>query len=471
MNVVLDNLSCRIGMTEVFKGVSLELESPGLLLVTGPNGSGKSTLADCVTGFIKPSSGRVLINGIDTRKLNEEKIARLGVCRVFQGQHLSWNDSVLENINAASTLNSRGKPYGQVLDIACELGLKDLLTQKAWMLSHGQQRLLALAKAIVTTADLIVIDEVFAGLDDVSQELTKQALENQSRQRLLIVIEHSGSLHRLASKVLHLNSGSAQVLAISEQKGADNPCLALAERPQDFTSVSVESHSEQAKLGTLRSQNMGPTIRVHDLTVRYDQHVVLTKFSLSVLSGEVVAVCGPNGSGKSTLLKAISGVVAPDSGSIHFGPSDITAWSVERRSKHGICSIPQDGRVFRSLSIKENILLYGLSLPKKSRDRKLQRLQYYLVEWDIIRDMRRLAGTLSGGEQTKLSLCKPLLCNSQLILLDEPGAGLDERSIQSVEKLIKLWSRKGIAVIIAEHNADFVSRVATKIITMDSAGT
>ena len=195
---------------------------------------------------------------------------------------------------------------------------------------------------------------------------------------------------------------------------------------------------------------MSALLEVHNLSAGYGDHDILRGLSLSVEAGELVAVIGPNGAGKSTLLKALAGLVRPRGGRIALQGADITGAGTRRIVESGLCYVPQEGNVFPSLSVWENLTIgawtAGGSLDERTRA---------VVElFPILAARRRArAGTLSGGERQMLAMAMGLMVEPRLLLLDEPSAGLAPRAAEQLFETIRAINADGVAILMVEQNA------------------
>jgi len=191
-------------------------------------------------------------------------------------------------------------------------------------------------------------------------------------------------------------------------------------------------------------------LEVHNLSAGYGDHDILRGLSLSVEAGELVAVIGPNGAGKSTLLKALAGLVRPRGGRIALQGADITGAGTRRIVESGLCYVPQEGNVFPSLSVWENLTIgawtAGGSLDERTRA---------VVElFPILAARRRArAGTLSGGERQMLALGRALMSRPRLLMLDEPSLGLAPQIVRESFRIIADLHRSGVSILLIEQNA------------------
>lgn len=177
---------------------------------------------------------------------------------------------------------------------------------------------------------------------------------------------------------------------------------------------------------------------------------ILHGVSLRVDPGEFVTVIGPNGSGKSTLLKAIFGLVPPRSGAITFAGQDITGIPTERLVLRGLGYVPQSANIFAALTVAENLEM-GAFVRKSAVAARIDEM--YSLFPDLAEHRRRRAGNLSGGQRQMLALARALMLDPQLLLLDEPSAGLSPAIMQTVFSQIQRIQERGVAAVIVEQNA------------------
>ena len=192
-------------------------------------------------------------------------------------------------------------------------------------------------------------------------------------------------------------------------------------------------------------------LSVVSIAKSYDKRTVLSDVSVTVAAGEVVGLLGPNGAGKTTTFYSVMGLVKPDSGRILLDGEDITKLPMYRRAVLGLGYLPQETSIFRGLSVEKNIMtVLELSEPDKSkRAGKLDRL---LEEFGLTRLRAAPAMALSGGERRRAEIARALAADPSIMLLDEPFAGIDPISIADIRDLVKDLKRRGIGVLITDHN-------------------
>jgi branched-chain amino acid transport system ATP-binding protein len=200
----------------------------------------------------------------------------------------------------------------------------------------------------------------------------------------------------------------------------------------------------------ISAENGRRMLEVQALVAGYQGRKILDGVSLYVGDGEQVAIVGPNGAGKTTLLRAICGLLRPWSGGTIFAGTTLHPDSPPRNLERGVVLLPQGGKVFDGMSVKENLELGAYLV---ARAQVAQRLEEVLDLFPGLRaQLYRDAGRLSGGEQQMLSLARALLTRPRLLLLDEPSLGLAPRAQAEVfDKIAALSAELGLGVLMVEQ--------------------
>ena len=173
--------------------------------------------------------------------------------------------------------------------------------------------------------------------------------------------------------------------------------------------------------------------------------------NLNIRAGEVVGLLGPNGAGKTTSFYMLVGLVRPTAGSITFAGEDVSGMPMYRRARRGIGYLPQEESIFRRLTVEENLMAILETLPFTDQERK-ERCQELLVELGLDALVKSLAIQLSGGEKRRLAIARCLVTRPSVLLLDEPFSGVDPLAVYDIQQIILTMRRKGIAVLITDHN-------------------
>jgi branched-chain amino acid transport system ATP-binding protein len=199
----------------------------------------------------------------------------------------------------------------------------------------------------------------------------------------------------------------------------------------------------------------------------YAKSHILHGVSLEVRAGEVVGLLGRNGVGKSTTLKTIMGLVRPSEGRITFEGKDIAGAPPYRLARMGIGYVPEDRRIFRLLTVLEN-LRTGLDRPDVSSERREALLQKVYKSFPILAERRSQAGgTLSGGEQQMLAIARAMMLEPRIMLVDEPTEGLMPRMVGQIREIIEVLHGEGVAILLVEQNVPLTLAVADRVYIME----
>ncbi len=185
--------------------------------------------------------------------------------------------------------------------------------------------------------------------------------------------------------------------------------------------------------------------------------------SISVGAGEVVALFGPNGAGKTTTLRAILGLTPPRRGRIHFDGRDITGLPTHRIARMGVAWVPDDRRIFPTLTVARNLQIAA----RKTRFRSWSLSEAFGIFSALEHLMTRECENLSGGEMQMVAISRALLASPGLVLFDEPSQGLAPKIVQDVMRTIRRLKDEGISVLIVEQNALAALEVSDRVYVME----
>lgn len=463
----------------VFSDLNLQIDSPGIHLITGPTGTGKSTLLEIIAGstpLFKGGSlmGEIYFNGLNLKALSQrERVQNIG----FVGQDPEStfvSQTVFDEIAFSLRffeMNPR-EVATQVQDIAEAFNIAPMLYREIDTLSAGQQQRVAIAAALVAKPQLLLLDEPTSALDQImSHELNKLLHDYSSENDVFVLL----SEHR-TDRLLEF----ATTVTLLDSKTTLSPIESLAylSTPSTFEALHHITNIERSfstsgmrnmlgSIGKLAVQVREPAfvqdakLMVQDAHVDIDSQRILSEINLSFSEGSVTALIGENGSGKTTLIHSIIGDIEPQSGSITFRQKvTSTLHGKELLRSFGIVpSNPQD--VFLSHTVMADCEL-------ADKDRGLvpgqtcTQFQSLAPEASVDAHPR----DLSSGQQLALALAIALSSNPDVLLLDEPTRGLDGETKTKIMKELLRRKQSGTIVILATHDMELVAELADHVVLL-----
>ena len=480
-------VSMRFGGLQALDAVSFEVRRGEILALIGPNGAGKSTLLNIVSGAATPTAGQVHLRGECINGLSADQVNARGLVRTFQGAEILRNMSVRENVIAAAVarcgvgvvagLLGLGPARAALASVTrkadghlATVGLSAHADASAATLGAGQQRLLAVARALATDAELIVLDEPGAGLNASEKAFLAGVIKAlREAGKTVLFVEHDLALVvRLAERMVVLDHGRVIACGAPAAVRADP---AVIEAYLGNTEISAAAR----QVGAAAAQSAAPLLAIEHLCVRYDGALALDDVSLKVGHGEIVALVGANGAGKSTLLKTVAGVVRADSGALVLDRQDLLPVAAADRVALGLSLAPEGRALFGSLSVQDNLLigrfgrrraaglreLFAPGAAERALEREMLDLVYgYFPK--LRQRAAQAAGTLSGGEGQMLAIGRALMNRPRLLMLDEPSFGLAPQVAREILEALPRLAAGGIAILLVEQNARAALQVAAR---------
>jgi branched-chain amino acid transport system ATP-binding protein len=200
-------------------------------------------------------------------------------------------------------------------------------------------------------------------------------------------------------------------------------------------------------------------LRINDIHVHYGQVAAVKGISLEVDEGDFVALIGSNGAGKSTTLRTISGLEHPSAGSIVFDGESIERLSADRIVRLGIAHVPEGRRVFKDLTVTENLRLGAYT--RDDQPGIEEDLEKVFARFPRLRERKdQMARTMSGGEQQMIAIGRALMSRPRMLLLDEPSLGLAPLIVQEIARILVEINRAGVGVVLVEQNAELALELA-----------
>lgn len=455
------------GKTWILDGIDLEIAYGQRIAIIGKNGSGKSTLAKIIAGLSSPDSGIVTLCGIKVFEANNVdskayQKARESIGALFQSPEDQIVTTVVEDDVAFGLENLCASKEFMKQNISNALRAVNMENHRfsdPSNMSGGQQQRVAIASSIATKSKLLVLDEPTSMLDSCAKEdVNKLFNKLQTSGTTIVQVTHKISECKNADRILMLENGKLRDVSLLE----------LDEFFTEKSPAVIESKSM-----TENAKKSNTAIEISNLNVSYtnSQTPIIRDYSLSVKSGEIVAIMGKNGCGKSTLAKAICALIKYDSGSICVNGikiSEKTSKSQMREIRKNIGYVMQlpEQQLFAQTVFED--VAYG---PKNFglEGRELHsRVLNALKSLHIEHLAQKSPFELSGGQQRLAAIAGVLACNPKILVLDEPTAGLDFEYAKIVLKILSDLHNKGVTIIVITHDLNEAKALGARIVTLDS---
>jgi branched-chain amino acid transport system ATP-binding protein len=192
-------------------------------------------------------------------------------------------------------------------------------------------------------------------------------------------------------------------------------------------------------------------LEVQNVSAAYGQVQILRDVSFKINEKEIISIIGPNGSGKTTLVKTIMGLMHPKTGTVKFNSENIEKLPPYDIVRRGLTMIPEGREIFPAMTIEENLMLGAYTVEGKDKIRAAKEKVYQIFPV-LKKKQKALAKTLSGGEQQMLVICRSLMCNPKLLILDEPSLGLAPIMVEKVLDTVRTINEEGVTVLLVEQN-------------------
>jgi len=477
----------------VLSHIHLTITPGEFIALIGANGSGKSTLAKLLNALLLPTSGKVLIAGLDTRDHGNHARIRTQIGMIFQKpQDQIVGTTVEEDIAfGPSNLGLDASLVRQHVEEALEIsGLTELRNRPSHLLSAGETQRLALAGVLAMRSKCIIFDETTAMLDPSGRETVLRQIKQLVKQGIsVILVSHLMQEAAQAERVIVLDQHQI-VLDASPEKvfneegilkscGLRPPPALQAARifSKYFPAYPRSVFSEQDLLSSLpnfngfsqpsaKQKSLSRTaqpecIQIDNLSYTYLRdsplaHQAIDRLSLSVSKGCMHALIGSTGAGKSTLLHHLNGLIRPQSGSVRINGFDLSDPKLDVRSLRRQVSLafqqPED-QIFEQY-VGDEIAYAPRQLGYTGKLADIVENAMRAVGLDFHQYKDRLTSTLSSGEKRKVALASILSIQAEILLLDEPFSGLDPHSSQMLLQLLIDLKKSAKTIVISTHQYD-----------------
>lgn len=500
-----------ISRSPVLKDISLSVPEGQFLAILGHNGCGKSTLAKHFNAILTPTAGKVTVAGIDTS--DEERLfdIRQTVGMVFQNPDNQLVATIVEE-DVAFAPENMGVPQPEIrrrVDEALkQVDMYEYREHAPHQLSGGQKQRVAIAGVIAMQPKCIVMDEPTAMLDPKGRREVMKTIRmlNKEKGITVVLITHYMDEAAQADRVVVMDGGKIIMDNVPKKifsrvkelraVGLDVPqvtelCDMLIEKGVDISPEII--HEQECAEALFRltggrsavippkpeepvEDNRPVVLTADKVTYKYSvgtpfEKTAVDSVDLEIRGGEFVGIIGHTGSGKSTLIQHFNGLVKPTSGHVLVDCADIWGKGVNIRDirfKVGLVFQYSEHQLFEETVAKD--IAYGPKNMGLTEEEIKQRVVSAAESMDIVKLLNKSPFELSGGQQRRVALAGVLAMDPEVLILDEPAAGLDPKGRDKILGQIKQYHEKyGKTILLVSHSMEDIVKYAGKVLVMNKS--
>lgn len=459
-------------LTKIYPGVraldnvSFTINKGEVHALVGENGAGKSTLIKILAGVITPDEGEILIDGKVESFSHPLEALQKGIAVTFQDLSLFPNLSVAENISISKKIEEGEMvlDWSEMKRIAREaineLGVKLDINKKLGYLSIGNQQLVAIARALVHDAKLLILDEPTASLakEDINALFRVVNLLKKRGMSILFVSHKLDEIFEISDRISVLRDGKYIGTYPKEEITEDELISYMVGRKVRYTRYDKRKRQE-------------PLLEVKNLSKKNN----FKDISFTLNRGEILGITGLVGAGRTEVAQAIFGNNVPDSGEIYLEGKRINNDSTSKALKTGIAYVPESRQtqgLVLGKSLADNITVTILDRITNGLNLLDKRLKTGIVrEWinklnikPAYPDMQ--IDQFSGGNQQKAVIAKWLAYNPKVLIVDEPTQGIDIGAKSEIHKLLRDLAEEGMGIIVISSELPEVLAICDRILVM-----
>lgn len=493
------------------KNVNLTVPEGQFLAILGHNGCGKSTLAKHFNAILTPTSGKVTVLGMDTANDDLLLDIRKNVGMVFQNPDNQLVATIVEEDVAFAPENLGVEPKEirtRVDEALKQVDMYEFRDHAPHQLSGGQKQRVAIAGIIAMQPRCIVMDEPTAMLDPKGRREVMKTIKRLNHEQgiTVILITHYMDEAAQADRVVVMDNGSIlmddvprKIFARADELrkvGLDVPqvtelCCMLREKGVKISKEIIfedECSEAIAKLPLKKktadmvkesvevgdTENSSEIAKLEDLTYKYSvgtpfEKTAVDNVNLTIAKGEFVGIIGHTGSGKSTLIQHFNGLIKPTSGTVLIDGRNIWDKNVNIRDvrfKVGIVFQYSEHQLFEETVAKD--IAFGPKNMGLSEEEIAESVKNAAESMGITHLLEKSPFELSGGQQRRVALAGVLAMNPEVLILDEPAAGLDPKGRDKILGMIKQYHEKsGKTVLLVSHSMEDIVKFAEKVLVMN----
>jgi erythritol transport system ATP-binding protein len=470
--LVAEKISKRFPGTVALDGVDFTVYAGAVNVLIGENGAGKSTLMKILAGVDRPTSGRLLLNGVPVEFKSTREAAQAGIGIIFQELNLYSNLSIAENIFVARELTRNGVvQHRQQEQITAELleRLEQPLKPGTLVrdLRMGQQQIVEIAKALSQNVRILIMDEPTSALT---------AAETEALFRIIADLKANGVA------IIYISHKLEELLGIGDYVTVLRDGKLAASAPARSVSVPwmiekmVGRNVNAPRHRSLTTSNGHPSVlEVKNLTLpRIGSGFTLENVSLTLRRGEILAIFGLMGAGRTELFECLMGLHPEASGEIWLNGRQLLDETIRERIELGVMLVPEDRQrlgLVQKLSVAQNITLANLNRLLNwfwlSDKRETEEINAMIRSLAIkTSNPKQSITALSGGNQQKVVIAKSLLTEPRVLMLDEPTRGIDVGAKAEIFEIMNQLAEKGLAVLFVSSELPEMFTIPDRVIVL-----
>lgn len=469
----LTGIAKLFGTFRALDGVHLRIERGSIHAILGENGAGKTTLMNVLFGLYQPEEGVISLNGNVTQIPSPRKAMEMGIGMIHQHFMLVDTLTVAENValglpgqGATLDLESIAK---RLRELSEEFQFDIDPHEEVWKLPIGMRQRVEILKVLFRDADIIILDEPTSVLapNEIANFLDGMARLRDAGKTVIFITHKLDEVETIADNVTIMQHGKVS----AEVKVSESDAREMARLMVGREVVHDEMDRGDRKPGAV-------ILKAEGLRARNSRGIEALKgVSLEIRAGEVLGVAGVDGNGQAELSEVISGLLAPDAGTITVNGADITYSSVHaRRHRHHVSFVPEDRHhtgLVLDFSVSQNAMLRDFRVRPFSRNGVIskgivrQKARDWVERYDVrMRNIDQHVRFLSGGNQQKLIFAREVECDPQVLVVMQPCKGLDVGAIEAVQRTVMAERAAGKAVLYISTELEHIMTVADRIAVM-----
>ena len=466
---------------EQLSDICLTVKRGEYLVILGRNGSGKSTLLRQLAGLFPVQQGTLEIAGMDAKKMENQCAIRKCCGMVFQNPDNQFVSSVVEE-DLRFGPDNFGIPEVEIpfriRDSLKKVDMEGFEKRSTHLLSGGQKQRIALAGVLAVSPEILFMDEVTTMLDGEGKTAVREIVGRLHREgKTILYVTHDLREVPEADRVILMDGGKIIAEGTPEEILCDGEKLKRAGMisQSEYVGADEKRHLESEFTACEKENDSGEIL----LQAEHLSHVyaggtslerrALADISLTIRSGEFIGITGKTGCGKSTLIQILAGLFTPEKGEVLFRRKNIFDRRFDsrllRKALGIVFQFPEYQLFEKTVEKDVGFGLDYLGFDREQRERAVREaLEKVGFSYEEIR--MRIPATLSGGEKRRVAIAGALAKHPEILIFDEPVAGLDPCGRDEFFRMLRQYCREGITVIVISHDTDYLMRYTGRMIYM-----